>query len=115
MANYLVLIYDSEAAWAGAGPDDVARIHEGHRRFGEANGAVIKGGDALQPTSTATSLRHEPSGEVTVTDGAFAETKEALGGYYVIEADDLDGAIAVARQIPVLAGGVEVRPIMVFE
>ena len=115
MANYLVLIYDSEAAWAGAGPDDVARIMEGHRRFGEANSAVIKGGDALQPTGTATSLRHEPSGEVTVTDGAFAETKEALGGYYLIEADDLDGAIAVAKQIPVLAGGVEVRPVMVFE
>jgi len=115
MANYLVLIYDSEAAWAGAGPDDVARIHEGHRRFGEANRAAIRGGDALQPTSTATSLRHEASGEITVTDGPFAETKEALGGYYMLEADDLDAAIALAKQIPVIAGGVEVRPIMVFD
>jgi hypothetical protein len=115
MANYLVLIYDSEAAWAGAGPEDIGRIHEGHERFGKTNGASIRSGDALQPTSTATSLRHEPSGEITVTDGAFAETKEALGGYYAIEADDLDAAIAIAKQIPTLAGGVEVRPVMVFE
>jgi len=115
MANYLLLIYDSEAAWAAAGPDDVARIHQAHMRFGEDNGASIRGGDALQPTATATSLRHEPSGEITVTDGAFAETKEALGGYYVVEADDLDGAIAIAKQIPTLAGGIEVRPVMVFE
>jgi hypothetical protein len=115
MANYLVLIYDSEAAWAGAGPEDVERIHQAHVRFGEANSASIRGGDALQPTATATSLRHESSGEITVTDGAFAETKEALGGYYVVEADDLDGAIAIAKQIPTLAGGIEVRPVMVFE
>ena len=115
MSEYLVLIYDSEAAWGSAGPDDVTRIHEGHGRFAEANGAAIRGGNALQPTSTATSLRHEPSGELTVTDGAFAETKEALGGYYLIEAADLDAAIGVAKQIPVVAGGVEVRPIMVFD
>jgi hypothetical protein len=115
MANYLLLIYDSEAAWANAGPDDIARIHQAHMRFGEDNGASIRGGDALQPTSTATSLRPESSGEITVTDGAFAETKEALGGYYVVEADDLDGAIAIAKQIPTLAGGIEVRPVMVFE
>ncbi|MDB5065218.1 MAG: YCII-related protein, partial [Chloroflexi bacterium] len=86
-----------------------------HMRFGEANSASIRGGDALQPTSTATSLRHEPSGEITVTDGAFAETKEALGGYYVIEAADLDEAIAVAKQVPARFGGVEVRPVMVFD
>ena len=60
-------------------------------------------------------MRHEASGEVTVTDGAFAETKEALGGYYLIDAADLDEAIAIARQIPVVAGGVEVRPVMVLD
>jgi hypothetical protein len=115
MAEYLVLIYDSEAAWAGASPAEVQRIHEGHGRFGETNRAVIKGGNALQPTSTATTLRPEASGEITVTDGAFAETKEALGGYYLLEAADLDEAIALARQIPVIDGSLEIRPIMVFE
>ena len=115
MAQYLVLIYDSEAAWANAGPESAQRIMEGHQAFGAENAASIRGGNALQPTGTATSIRHDSSGEVTVTDGPFAETKEALGGYYLIEADDLDAAIAIAKQIPTLAGGVEVRPVMVFE
>lgn len=60
---------------------------------------------------TATSLRRNSSGEIVATDGPFAETKEALGGYYVIEADDLDAALAVAKQVPAHFGGVEVRPI----
>ena len=114
MSEYLVLIYDSEAAWANAGPDDVARIHQAHGRFAEANGGAMRGGNALQPTSTATSLRHEASGELTVTDGAFAETKEALGGYWVLEASDLDAAIEFAARIPAarLGGAVEVRPLV---
>jgi hypothetical protein len=115
MAQYAILIYDSEAAWGGASAETVDRIHKGHAEFGAANGGVIRGGDALQATATATSIRHDSSGEVTVTDGPFAETKEALGGFYVVEAADLDAAIAIARQIPVIAGGVEVRPVMVFE
>ncbi|MGO9910134.1 MAG: YciI family protein, partial [Acidimicrobiales bacterium] len=55
------------------------------------------------------------SGSFTVTDGPFAETKEALGGYYLVEAADLDEAIAIAKQVPARYGGVEVRPIMVFD
>jgi hypothetical protein len=69
----------------------------------------------LQPSATATSVRRDASGRVTVTDGAFAETKEALGGYYVIEADDLDEALAVAKQVPAPFGGVEVRPVRTIE
>ena len=115
MSQYLVLIYDSEAAWAAASEETFGRIRSGHAQFGTANAAAIQGGNALQPTGTATAIRHDSSGEVTVTDGPFAETKEALGGYYLIEAADLDDAIAVARQIPVISGGVEVRPIMVFD
>jgi hypothetical protein len=115
MAEYLVLIYDSEDARLSASSEATGRLREGHRRFGEANNGAIRGGNALQPTSTATSLRHEPSGELTVTDGAFAETKEALAGYYLLEAADLDEAIALAGQVPTYAGGVEVRPVMVLD
>jgi hypothetical protein len=115
MAQYAILIYDSEAAWASAPAGTSERIMQGHNDFAAANGGAIRGGNALQPTTTATSIRHDSSGEVTVTDGAFAETKEALGGFYLIEANDLDAAIAIARQIPVVSGGVEVRPVMIFD
>jgi hypothetical protein len=75
----------------------------------EQRGGKIVSGNALQPTSTATSIR----GDV-VTDGPFAETKEALGGYYLIEAPDLDHALDIAKLCPARFGGVEVRPIMDF-
>jgi hypothetical protein len=87
---------------------------EGHRVFGEKNAAAIRGGNALQSTATATSIRRTPSGEFAVTDGAFAETKEALGGYYLVEAADLDEALALAKQVPAPSGGIEVRPIRVL-
>lgn len=73
------------------------------------------GGNALQPTGTATAVRKDSSGAFAITDGAFAETKEALGGYYLIDAADLDEAIAVAKQVPAPFGGVEVRPIRTFD
>jgi len=111
MSEYLVLIYENEAAWEAVSPDTAAEITQGHMAFGEKNGASLRGGNALHPTSSATSLRRDPKGELLVTDGAFAETKEALGGYYVIEAEDLDAAIALASQIPATFGGVEIRPI----
>ena len=83
-----------------------------HMDFQAANGSSILGGNALETIGTATSIRTDAAGEVTVTDGPFAETKEALGGYYLIEAADLDEAIAIAKQVPAPFGGVEVRPIM---
>jgi hypothetical protein len=114
MAQYLILIYGDEARWAGAGDAINERAMKGHTKFGEDNAAALLGGNALQPTSTATSIRTGDSGEVSVTDGPFAETKEALGGYYLVEAADLDAAIAIAKEVPAEFGGVEVRPIMVF-
>ena len=114
MAEYLVLIYEDENAWNNADPETSQQIMKEHEVFGEQNGPALRGGNALQPTGTATSLRREPSGGFAVTDGAFAETKEALGGYYVIEAADLDAALEVAKQVPARFGGVEVRPIRVF-
>jgi hypothetical protein len=115
MSQYLILIYDDQAAWEAAPPETGARIHQGHTVFGEKNGAAIAGGNALQPTTTATTIRPDGADGFTVTDGPFVETKEALGGYYLVEAADLDEAIALAKQIPVVSGGLEVRPIMVFE
>ena len=112
MSQYLILIYGDEAWWGGASPEDRAQLTKEHAEFMQRNAAVIIGGNALHPTSTATSVRPEPGGGHTVTDGAFAETKEALGGYYLIEAADLDAALGWAARCPGAARGtIEVRPI----
>jgi hypothetical protein len=115
MSEYLVLIYEDEARWEGASPQQAEQILKEHAAFGERNGAALRGGNALQPTSTATSIRSDASGGFSVTDAPFAETKEALGGYYLIEAADLDEAVALAKQVPAVFGGVEVRPIRTFD
>lgn len=111
MAEYLILIYDDEAALAAADEQTIQRLLAEHGRFMQRHAAALRGGHRLRATDTATSLRYDVAGPRIVTDGAFAETKEALGGYYLIEATDLDEAIAVADQVPALFGGVEVRPI----
>ena len=110
MAQYLVLIYGDPTYEAGDSDD----VMKGHMRFGEEHGAKIAGGNALQPVSTATSIRPDGAG-FSVTDGPFLETKEALGGYYLIEAADLDEAIRISQDIPMPAGGVEIRPVVVFD
>ena len=112
MSEYLILIYEDEKAYAAGGEQVWQQGMEAHGRFAEhvvAHGGKILGGNALEPTSTATSVR----GDV-VTDGPFVETKEVLGGYYLIEAADLDRALEIAKLCPAPFGGVEVRPIMVF-
>ncbi|MGI8664996.1 MAG: YciI family protein [Jatrophihabitans sp.] len=112
MAQYLILLYEDESSYADATPELLAEVMAAHNRFAEQFpelGASLVGGNALQPTTTATSIR----GDV-VTDGPFAETKEALGGYYLIEAADLDQALAIGKLCP-SSVGVEVRPIMVFD
>jgi len=113
MAEYLVLIYEDEAQYAKATEADFQRVMDLHNAFPDqvtALGGKLIGGKALQPTTTATTIR----GDV-VTDGPFAETKEVLGGYYLIEAEDLDQALAIGKVTPAPYGCVEVRPIMVFE
>jgi len=114
MAQYLILIYEAEEEYAAATPEVWQEVTEAHAKFGMDNEKAIAGGNALQPTGTATSIRSDGAGGFTVTDGPFAETKEALGGYYLVEAEDLDEAIAIAKQCPARFGGIEVRPIMVF-
>lgn len=113
MPQYAILIYTDESTYAD--PAAMERVLKDHGEFIQRNGSVLRGGSGLLPVETATSIRKDASGGFTVTDGAFVETKEALGGYYVIEAVDLDEAIAVAKQVPSPAGGVEVRPVRVVD
>jgi hypothetical protein len=115
MSEYLVLIYGNEKSMEEAGQAGYDAMMAGHAAFGEKNGPALRGGNALQPTMSATSLRRDPAGKMVVSDGPFVETKEVLGGYYVIEAADLDEAIAIAGGIPTLDGGIEIRPIMVID
>lgn len=113
MTQYLILIYEAESFYTDATPQIMDEVMQAHGRFPgqlEELGAKMLGGNALQPTATATSIRND-----VVTDGPFVETKEALGGYYLIEAADLDQALAAAKLCPARGGGVEVRPIMVFD
>ncbi len=108
MAEYLILIYENEDAYTNGSPEVWETAGKAHTRYAEQvveKGGKIVAGNALQPTGTATSIR----GDV-VTDGPFAETKEALGGYYLIEARDLDHALDIAKLCPAPYGGVEVRP-----
>ena len=114
MARFLVLIYEDEQKWIdGAEGSEEAMAQ--HSKFGAEHAGAIVAGQALQPTSTATSLRRNAAGAVEVTDGPFVETKEALGGFYLLEADDLDAAVELAKQVPAPFGGLEVRPVMVFD
>lgn len=113
MSQYMILIYEAEASYATASPQVMGEIMAEHEQFSagvERHGAKLLGGEALQNTSTATTVR---GGEVT--DGPFVETKEALGGFYLVDAPDLDTALAVARTVPARFGGVEVRPVMTFD
>ena len=110
MTEYLVLIYERESGYAEGGPRCGRRRSRripGSRARSARRAARSCGGNALQPTATATSIRDD-----VVTDGPFAETKEALGGYYLIEARDLDHALEIAKLCPAPFGGVEVRPVM---
>jgi len=111
--RYLLLIHTSEALEAEMSPDQMGEIMEGYMRFSEeleGSGAHLESA-RLQPAAAATTVRLR-DGKRTTTDGPFAETKEALGGFYLIEAPDLDAAIAWAEKIPSAAHGcVEVRPL----
>ena len=115
--RYMLLIYGDESQMATMTEEDMGQVMDAYNKFTadfQASGKML-GGEALQPTSTATVVRVQDGNTVT-TDGPYAETKEALGGYYAIDAENLDEAIAWAARIPGAQGGsIEVRPIMEFE
>jgi hypothetical protein len=115
MAQYLLLIAEDENGYATGGQEVFDKVMAGHTAFSEKWGEKIRGGEALQPTSTATTVRSDGAGSHTVTDGPFMESKEVVGGYYVVEAADLDEAIAIAKDVPAYFGCIEVRPVMVFD
>ena len=114
--KYLCLIYESEQDWQNVSPAEGEAIMNEYFGFTEnikKNGKYLAG-EALQPTSTATTVRVR-NGKVSTTDGPFAETKEQLGGFYFIEATDLNDAIQVASKIPSARhGSIEVRPVVDF-
>ena len=112
--KYMLLIHEDEKAFQNLSETDRQAIYAEYRRFSEeiaASGQLV-GGSELQPTTAATSVRVR-HGKRLVTDGPFAETREQLGGYYLIEARDLDEAIELAARIPsARTGTVEVRPLV---
>jgi hypothetical protein len=113
--RYALLIYTDETAASQRSPGEEAAVMAAHNAFGERFKEQILGGEALLETSSATSVRVR-HGKTLTTDGPFAETKEQLGGFYVVRCDNLDEAIQIAAQLPgVERGSIEVRPLMEFE
>ena len=112
--KYLLLIYDDEKKWAKLSDAERQALFGEYGQFTESikTSGNYQGGNPLQPTATATTIRVR-DGKKLVTDGPFAETKEQLGGYYLVDAADLDQAIAMAARVPsAKLGCIEVRPIM---
>lgn len=115
MAKYLILIYGDEREWAAMPEQERRRLDAAHRAFAAAAGPAVLGGEELEPASVATTLRADGSGRVATTDGPFLETKEAVGGFYLIEAADLDEVLALASRLyEASAGhsGIEIRPVV---
>jgi hypothetical protein len=115
--QYLLLIYSNEAEMARRSTSDMASMSAEYTEFtkGIIQAGQFKAGDRLRPTSAATTVRVR-NGQLAITDGPFAETREQLGGYYLVEAKNLDEATAVAARIPgAKHGSIEVRPIWPVE
>jgi len=111
--EYLLLIYHSEADGKRFSAAEMGQMHQAYMTFTQdlTKAGKNKGGNALEQSTTATTVRVR-NDKTSVTDGPFAETKEQLGGYYVVEAKDLDEAISIAARIPgAKHGSIEVRPI----
>lgn len=116
--KFALLIYEDEKYYETATPADWEATTVAHNNF--AAEAVERGmdlsGQALQPTATARSVRFSNGGQdVLITDGPYAETKEQLGGFYIIDCESIEEAFEMAKKLPVQEGAIEVRPVMVFE
>ena len=112
--TYLILIYGAESAWAGMPQSSLKEMYAAYMTYTEelAASGSLRGGHELQPTHTATTVRLR-DGKVLKTDGPFAETKEQLGGFYLIDVPNLDAALQWASKCPgAKTGAIEVRPIV---
>ena len=115
--QYLLLIYENESNWAKMPEADQGKMFGEYMQFTKsiAESGQLVGGEALQPVKSATTVRVR-DGKTLTTDGPFAETKEQLGGYYIVDVGSIDEALEWAAKIPgAQHGSVEVRPVMVFE
>jgi hypothetical protein len=116
--QYLLMIHGDEREWAALSEDERSAIREEYGRFAESarESGKLLGGNELQPTDRATTVRAQ-NDEVVLTDGPYAETREALGGYFLVDTDSIDEAVELAKQLPPSSarGGVEVRPLYVDE
>ncbi len=113
--QYLLLIYEAESEWNAIGEAEHQKIYQQYHEFSQdlQKNGKFKAAHQLQPVATATTVR-ERNGKKTITDGPFADTKEQLGGFYLVEAKDLDEALAFAARVPsVRTGSIEVRPVVV--
>lgn len=114
--HYVALLYGDETEAAEPGTPEWDAELAGYDAFGEIAGDRTVGGEALQPASTARTVRRDPAGALTVTDGPYAEVVEALGGFYVLETGTEDEAIELARALPAAtSGGVELRPMVMWD
>jgi hypothetical protein len=112
--RYALLIYASEQEWAAQSEEQAQAVNQEYMTFTKdiIDRGLMKGGEALQGTATATTVRVR-EGDTLTTDGPFAETKDQLGGFYLVDCRDLDEAIEVAARIPdARRGSIEIRPIM---
>ena len=112
--KYILLIYGPERVWESLSREAMEKVYAEHRAYGEAmeKAGVMRGGSELKPVSTATSVRFASGRPPRTMDGPFAETKEQLAGYYVIDVDNLEQAIEWAERMPgMIEGTVEVRPL----
>jgi hypothetical protein len=112
--KYILLIYGDERVWSSLTREEMEKVYAEHRAFGEAmeKAGVMRGGYELKPVATATSVRFSQGRPPRTVDGPFAETKEQLAGYYLIEVDNLEQAIEWAEKMPGMTEGtVEVRPV----
>ena len=118
MAKYMLLIHGDAERWDAMTPEEGAAHDAAHRAFAAAAGPRLLAGHELELAPSATTLRSDASGALVTTDGPFLETKEALGGFYLLQAGDLDEVLELAALLPEVRAdhsGVEIRPVVLHD
>jgi hypothetical protein len=112
--RFMLTLIGPEGAWEDITPEQVAQEMKSWERFGAeaVEAGAFVAGDGLQPTSEGKTVRGGRDEERVITDGPFAETKEQIGGFYLLECKDMDEALEWAKRVPIRDGAIEVRPVM---